>query len=1719
MTVTDNLPPAAVVFVSATPSTGSCTQAALVVSCTLGAMTASETRTITVLVNVNSNPGTLTTLTNTAAVSGGATPDPNTANNSATATTAIIRSADLSVTKVDIPDPVAPGTNLTYTVTASNAGPSAQGPVTLTDILPPGVTFVSVNSDFGSCSQAAGTVTCGLGTMVNGRVATITIVIGIPAAFGNQTITNSATIAPGGSSDPVPGNNTASASTTVTRQADLQITKTDAPDPVIAGQQLTYTLTGHNNGPSNASAVTISDPLPPGTTFVSASAGCTNASGTVTCTIGDLALNASVTRTITVTVPPATAAGATLTNTATISSAAADVVPGNNSATAATTVNRSADLSITKTDTPDPVVAGTAVTYSLNVANAGPSDAAAVTVTDPLPAGTAFLSGTAGCTTAGNTVTCTIGALAAGATTPVTLVVSVLPSVAVGTTLTNTATVGSSTTDPTPGNNSATATTAVTSTADVSITKTDAPDPVIAGSQLTYTLNVTNAGPSDATGVVVTDPLPANTLFLSASAGCAEASGTVTCTIGTLAAATSTPRTIVVGVLPNVATGTTLTNTATVTLSTPDPTPGNNTATTTTTVNASADLSITKTDTPDPANAGQSVTYTLTIANNGVSNATGITVTDTLPPGIITGPAPAGCNLAATTLTCTIASLAPSSSATINYTVGIAPETRGVLTNTAVVAATTPDPNPANNRATSTTTVNAPADVSITKTDTPDPVAAGTQLTYTLTAANVGPARANNVVVTDVLPVGTTFVSVSTGCTNTAGTISCAIGVLDPGSTATVTVTVAVPAATPAGTTITNTATIAATESDPTPANNSASVTTTVSASADLSITKTDAPDPVNAGGQLTYTLAVANVGAVRRGERRRHRPAPRGHDVRGPASPGCTNTSGTVACNVGTLAAGATTTRSITVAVLPTVPDGTVLTNTATVAAATPDPTPANNSASATTTVSTSADLTMTKTDAPDPVTAGTQLTYTLTVTNNGPSDAIGVTITDPLSAGTTFASAAPGCTNASGTVTCTVGPLAAGATATRAITVTVQPTVVDGTLLTNTATVAAATTDPDPTDNTATTTTLINTRADLAITKSDAPDPAVAGAQVTYTLTVTNNGPSDAAAVTITDPLPASTTFASASPGCSNASGTVTCTAGTIAAGATTTRTIIVTVLPTVAAGTVISNTATVAATITDPTPADNTATAITTITTGADLSLTKTAPPSVAGTDVMFTINVLNNGPSDASDVTITDALEPALTFVGASPGCSEASGTVTCVLPQLLAGADVDVTITAAIDPGFTGPLPNTATVTAGTPDPNPADNTVTIDVPISAVADLAISKSVSPDPIVPGTNATYTIEVTNNGPSDTAALVTDALPAELSFSSAAGATCTASGSAVTCDLGTLDPGRTVAFTITVAVDPTATGTIDNNATVTGNAPDPDPANDTVTISTPSVPAVDLEITKTATSTHYEPGGPLTFEITVVNHGPSSAAGARVTDPLPPTLTDATWTCDANCTPSSGTGSVDTTVTLAPGAGSVITVAATVAPGTTGVVVNVASVEGGGSTQVAGAEVMPAGRISGHVFDDLNRNGRLDPGEPDLTGVLVHLTGAGPDGVLGTGDDVAGRVGHDVQSVRVREPCRGRVPCDRRYRHAAFRNGRDGRLRRWRRLAAPMSSSHPVSPLRAWTSDTPMHRSWDRADPICPLRAGSSECRSPSRRGRSSPVQPCCSGSGDGALASR
>ena len=190
---------------------------------------------------------------------------------------------------------------------------------------------------------------------------------------------------------------------------------------------------------------------------------------------------------------------------------------------------------------------------------------------------------------------------------------------------------------------------------DLSITKSDSPDPVPTGNKLTYSIPVTNDGPCNTTGVTMTDTLPSDVTFVSATLDqgtCSESSGTVTCNLGNLSSEDNATVTIVV--TPN-STGD-LTNTASVTSTVSDPLARNNSASqgTALTTPAEADLSVTKSGTPDPVFVGNPLIYTVIVANSGPKQATGVVLTDILPTNVIFGsalPSQGSCSEASATVT------------------------------------------------------------------------------------------------------------------------------------------------------------------------------------------------------------------------------------------------------------------------------------------------------------------------------------------------------------------------------------------------------------------------------------------------------------------------------------------------------------------------------------------------------------------------------------------------------------------------------------------------------------------------------------------------------------------------------------------------------------------------------------------------------------------------------------------------------------------------------------------------------------------------------------------------------------------------------------------------------------------------------------------------------------------------------------------------------------
>ena len=153
-------------------------------------------------------------------------------------------------------------------------------------------------------------------------------------------------------------------------------------DPVTAGNPFIYTVTVTNNGPSNATGVSVADTLPTGVTLTSTTVSQGSYSNGAW-TVGDLVSGANATLAIGVIVDPGTTG--TLSCGATVTGSQTDPVSSNNTGSQSTTVNASADMSVVKIDLPDPVGLNDLISYIIVVNNVGPSDAASVKLTDSLP--------------------------------------------------------------------------------------------------------------------------------------------------------------------------------------------------------------------------------------------------------------------------------------------------------------------------------------------------------------------------------------------------------------------------------------------------------------------------------------------------------------------------------------------------------------------------------------------------------------------------------------------------------------------------------------------------------------------------------------------------------------------------------------------------------------------------------------------------------------------------------------------------------------------------------------------------------------------------------------------------------------------------------------------------------------------------------------------------------------------------------------------------------------------------------------------------------------------------------------------------------------------------------------------------------------------------------------------------------------------------------------
>ncbi|MEM7350716.1 MAG: isopeptide-forming domain-containing fimbrial protein [Acidobacteriota bacterium] len=1288
----------------------------------------------------------------------------------------------------------------------------------------------------------------------------------------------------------------------------LMITKTAIPAAAIPGQTVTFDLLIENMGDAAATGLVVFDTVPSHTTagvnpgwFVAPAPSTTacnfQAAGTLCFTElpTPLGVGSNTTVSFAAVIDSPLATGVTMiANQAQVDSAE---LPPKDSNILTVPVTAAPDLTLAKSDSGATATPGGTVTYTLTYDNVGNQTATGVVVTETVPANT--ISGTnlgwevspVGSGTlcdgqaAGTVCVFSVGTVLVGGGSSVGFVVVVDTPLAAGVDqINNAASVaddGANGADPTPGNNTATESTPIDAAPDLAISKSDGGATATPGATVTYTLSYANNGTQAATGVVLTETVPANTTsgtnpawevgsVGSGTACTGQAAGTLcVLSIGTLAGGASASTSFAVVIDNPLPAGVTqVANTVSIGddgSNGTDPTPDDNTASDTTPVTAAPDLSITKSDGGATVMAGDTVSYTLTYANNGNQEATGVVLTETVPAHTVSGSnpgwevAPIGsataCDAQPAGTVClrSIGSVPAGTGGSATFVVVVDdPLASGVseVANTASIAddgSNGPDPTPDDNSDDDLTPVDAAPDLSINKDDGGASTVPGGSVTFSLDYANNGTQDATGVVLSETVPAHTTSgtnpgwevnpVGSAVACNSQAAGTICvlAIGDLDVGEMGSATFLVSVDDPLAAGVEeISNAVTIADDGNngpDPTPGDNSDDDQTPVTAAPDLNLSKDDGDAMAQAGDIVTYLLSYGNVGDQ-----------------------------------------GAT---------------GVVLTETV-----------------------------------PPNTTSGSNPGWEVSPVGSGiacdsqPTGTVCVLDIGSVPAGTT---------GAASFVVVIDDPLPAGVTQ-----------------VANTASISDDGTngpDPTPDDNTNSDTTPVDAVPDLQVSKDDGAAIATPGDAIDYTLSYVNVGTQEATGVVLTETVPADTT-SGINPGwavapvgsgvaCDNQpAGTVCVLAiGNLAGGDSGMAIFQVVVdAPKPAGVEEIFNTVSIAddgANGPDPTPQDNSDTEQTPADAGPDLAVSKDdgGATTVAGGTVVYAINYENVGTQNASGVVLTETV-PANSTSGTNPAwevsplgsgiaCEgQPAGTV-CV--QAIGALDVGASGIASFELVVDDPLPagveeisNTVTIAddgTGGPDQNPDNNTATDQTPVDAAPDLNIVKDDGDAVSSAGGTVTYTLSYANSGDQGaTGVVLTEVVPVNTSSGSnpgwevlvvGSGLPCDSQPAATVCvlDIGALAAGETGSASFELVIDDPLPAGIDQVAnTVTigddgANGPDPTPDDNTNGDTTPVDAVPDLQVLKDDGGVTALPGGTITYTLTYTNVGTQGATGVILTEEVP------------------------------------------------------------------------------------------------------------------------------------------------------------------------------------------------------------------------------------------
>ncbi|MDA0991117.1 MAG: hypothetical protein O3A51_10245, partial [Verrucomicrobia bacterium] len=889
---------------SATPGPPVCSIAGDIMTCSFGTVPPGWSTQILMTVT---SPASPQLVSNVVFVSAGN--DANPTNNTDVEITTVLEPLDLSVAKTADYTVLPTGSNIVYTVVVSNSGPATAIDVVMIDDFPDNALLGAFNPGPPQCIFTNGTMVCTFPTIGPGNSETMSFEFD-PQGFPAQLI-NEATVT-SDNPDSNPENNASTVETLVGDKVDLVVAKIADPDPVGVNTTLTYVVQVQNNGPGTARNVIIEDSLPLNVTVIDTDPpGCTvDTFNIVSCSIGDLPNGASTQIVITVTTP---GTSMILTNTA---FAVAEDSPheadngtfADNTTAITNRVVDVADVEITVTMPAGyAVITNGQLEVQSDVENRGPGVARDVKIRIQLPPGTSPAGGAISaigildipCIQDGDEIVCDVGDIPAGgdASRSTTITAPSVPGAIVVT-----GRVVTVSHDPNLENNIDSREVSVRAGSDLVISKQyieflpftnlGIPRPIVPTNHLfSYVVTVSNKGPSTATAPVLTDQLPPGMQFLGALADATpltcttNGSGLVSCPLDPIDPLAA------VHVIVRVRSPeelTRLTNVAAITSFTLDPTPGDNLVTNTEVeVKLPADVAVTKSASSNVV-ATTEFTYTITVTNQGPGIAEDVLVGDYLPPDVELVALPPECLTdqdhpeypgEPIDVVCLLGDMPPGASTQMTLRVK-APDNPGAVTNEVYVdALQSPKYFYDNSDGDDGYTLVTPilpceADLTITKRTLQEATVVDASLMYIVTVSNKGPCEAQNVVVTDLIPLDAEFRKEITrhGCVlddkdpPEHDILTCTFASLASGESKEIRFSV-VPQAVGG---LSNCVSVTSNTLDPNTADNDNCATNIVfgagtpgipEIAADLAVLKLDDPDPVRPRQRLDYEIIVRNLG------------------------------------------------------------------------------------------------------------------------------------------------------------------------------------------------------------------------------------------------------------------------------------------------------------------------------------------------------------------------------------------------------------------------------------------------------------------------------------------------------------------------------------------------------------------------------------------------------------------------------------------------------------------------------------------------------------------------------------------------------------------------------------------------------------------------------------------------------------------------------------------